>query len=319
MLRFIFPALAALSLSGCVAALLPLAAVGAMGKSQIDRAEAQGALRNAGAVEVTFGGGAPGAVEPIDFAGADVGSEGGTGGPDVRDIRDYLAQMTRAVDASEPVPYADFAQYALEQSARAESGAGIQSAVLKPGFALQKPVTMPCGGKPSAVLIDLDVEEEPNGTAPLLHADKLYRQHGLSEAVAAIRSAGIDIVWLSDSPATAAREVRAMLHAAGLAEPTGATTTENDNGSGQFLFLDRGQRDGEADRKQLRRLEVARSYCVLAAAGDERADFDELYDHLRHPGGAVSLDHMFGAGWFLAPPPLVVAEDASEILEDDPS
>ena len=44
-------------------------------------------------------------------------------------------------------------------------------------------------------------------------------------------------------------------------------------------------------------------------AGDDRADFDELYDYLRDPDGAITLEKMFGNGWFLTPPPLVEADE----------
>jgi len=40
---------------------------------------------------------------------------------------------------------------------------------------------------------------------------------------------------------------------------------------------------------------------VVAIAGDERGDFDELFDYLRDPGSAVGLYPMMGEGWFLVP------------------
>ena len=75
----------------------------------------------------------------------------------------------------------------------------------------------------------------------------------------------------------------------------------------------------DEDRKQVRRWDAARNYCVLAIAGDKRSDFDELYDYLRNPDGAVALEHMFDNGWFVTPPPLVVAstdDDTANIEED---
>jgi len=52
-------------------------------------------------------------------------------------------------------------------------------------------------------------------------------------------------------------------------------------------------------------------------AGDDRADFDELYSYLRNPNGAVMLEPMFNNGWFLTPPPLVEATEANGTLPED--
>ena len=37
-------------------------------------------------------------------------------------------------------------------------------------------------------------------------------------------------------------------------------------------------------------------------AGDERGDFDELFDYLRDPRLATAYDAQLGSGWFLVPP-----------------
>ena len=37
-------------------------------------------------------------------------------------------------------------------------------------------------------------------------------------------------------------------------------------------------------------------------AGDERGDFDELFDYLRDPRLATVYDGQLGSGWFLVPP-----------------
>ena len=104
------------------------------------------------------------------------------------------------------------------------------------------------------------------------------------------------MIWLSDQPVAASETISAILNDAGFSQ------SESDD----FLFLDRG---GE-DRKQVRRWEAARHYCIVAMAGDDRSDFDELYAYLRDPDGAVTLEKMFDNGWFLTPPPLVEATDA---------
>lgn len=42
----------------------------------------------------------------------------------------------------------------------------------------------------------------------------------------------------------------------------------------------------------------------IAIAGDEPADFDELYSYLKSDDAALGLNEMFGAGWFLTPLPI---------------
>ena len=56
--------------------------------------------------------------------------------------------------------------------------------------------------------------------------------------------------------------------------------------------------------KQTRRDDFARAYCVVAMAGDERADFDELFAYLRDPTAALPLEKLVGQGWFIVPPPI---------------
>ena len=285
-------------LSGCVAALLPLAAIGTMGKTQIDRAKAKRDLVASGAIDlampvgkVTVGSdsaaanGLPDAEETFTGQGgaieiAEVGLEG--------EAADYVAQFFQP-PGSRASPYADFSVYALQQSARLEAGEGVESVVLVPRVDIFKPETVACAGKPLAVVIDLD---DTSGNS-WIKADTLYRQNGLIEALRSLRAADISVIWLSDQPVAASERVSAILDEAGLSQ------AESDD----FLFLDRG----EEDRKQVRRWDAARNYCIVAMAGDDRADFDELYDYLRDPDGAVTLENMYNNGWFLTPPPLVEA------------
>ena len=235
-------------LSGCVAALLPLAAVGGLAKNQIDRTKAKRELVASGAIDlarksgsVTVGPGRSPA-EPSPVAGKIFSGKGGAYG---------MAEVD-----------------------------------------LLKPQTIGCAGKPLAVAIDLDDMTGRDWT----DAETLYRQNGLIEVLTSLRAAEISVIWLSDQPASASATISAILGDAGFSQP------ESDD----FLFLDRG---GE-DRKQVRRWDAARNYCIVAMAGDDRADFDELYDYLRDPDGAITLEKMFDNGWFLTPPPLVEANEA---------
>ncbi|VAV98805.1 hypothetical protein MNBD_ALPHA04-2279, partial [hydrothermal vent metagenome] len=279
-------ALACLSLlSGCVAALLPLAAMGTIGKTQIDRRAAKRDLISAGAVDLNPV--TEGTVAATETSAKNITDYTGQGGDfdlaetDDKQLsdKDYLSRFFKPVNPQKPMPYADFTRYALAQSARFEAGEGVKSAVLVPRVALEKPETINCAGKPLAVLIDLDDQAHDDWA----NSEILYRQNGLAEALNELRAAKISVIWLSDAPAGVSERISATLKDAGL------SASEADD----FLFLDRG---GD-DRKQARRWDAARTYCIVAMAGDKRADFDELYDYLRHPDGAVTLEHMYGAGW----------------------
>ncbi|MEH6714588.1 hypothetical protein [Parasphingorhabdus flavimaris] len=287
-------------LSGCVAALLPLAAVGGLAKNQIDRTKAKRELVASGAIDlarksgsVTVGPGRS-AGEPSPVAGKIFSGKGGAyemAEVDLDgDAANYISRFFQPV-GPDGSPYAAFAAYALTQSAKLEAGEGVESVVLVPRVDIFKPQTIGCAGKPLAVAIDLDDMTGRDWT----ESETLYRQNGLIEVLTSLRAAEISVIWLSDQPASASATISAILGDAGFSQP------ESDD----FLFLDRG---GE-DRKQVRRWDAARNYCIVAMAGDDRADFDELYDYLRDPDGAITLENMFDNGWFLTPPPLVEANE----------
>lgn len=300
-LRLSLIALAVLPLlSSCVAALLPLAALGTMGKKQIDRAEAKRELVASGAIDLAMPAGKvtigpdSGTVDALPRTEKKFSGQGGAfeiAESDLDgDAADYIAQyyQPRGSNAS---PYAGFAAHALKQSARLEAGDGVESVVLIPRVDVFKPKTMACEGKPLAVAIDLDDTTGGDWTK----AETLYRQNGLIEVLASLRAAEISVIWLSDQPVAASEKISTILGEAGFSQ------SESDD----FLFLDRG---GD-DRKQVRRWDAARNYCIVAMAGDDRADFDELYNYLRDPDGAITLENMFDNGWFLTPPPLVEANE----------
>lgn len=303
-LRFSLIILATLPLlSGCVAALLPLAALGTMGKNQIDRVQAKRELVAVGAIDlampvgtVTIGPDSDTADAMPRAAKKFAGQGGATGIVEVdldEEAADYIAQLFQPV-GPEASFYADFAAHALKQSARLEAGEGVESVVLIPRVDIFKPETMACEHKPLAVVIDLD---DVTGR-DWIKAETLYRQNGLIEVLNSLRAAEISVIWLSDQPVTASEQISAILNEAGFSQ------SESDD----FLFLDRGAED----RKQVRRWDAARNYCIVAMAGDDRADFDELYDYLRDPDGAITLNNMFDNGWFLTPPPLVEATEAAK-------
>jgi hypothetical protein len=140
-----------------------------------------------------------------------------------------------------------------------------------------------CGSAAPTVLIDLD----PAG-GHLAPGGAVSVPSGLPEGLAELRAAGLDVAWISGASAAEAPDIRIALGATGL-----------DPGGKDRLLLMRYP----GDRKQTRREDLAGASCLIAIAGDERRDFDELYDYLVNPEAALALDLLIGDGWFLLPRP----------------
>ncbi|MEO0589045.1 MAG: hypothetical protein AAFZ11_00645 [Pseudomonadota bacterium] len=140
---------------------------------------------------------------------------------------------------------------------------------------------MSCADAKPTVLIDLD----PAGS---LYAPNtaLLPSKQLSDGLDQLRAQGVDVAWISAASAGYAGDIRAALNDSDL-----------DPGSTDTLILMRYP----GDRKQTRRLALATRSCLVAIAGDERADFDELYDHLKEPDAALALEKLISDGWFLIP------------------
>lgn len=293
--RFVALGLIATQLGGCVAA-IPVIAAGIMADAVVDGRKARKRLLARGAIDgtVTLEMPQQGATARVasptqgaEFAGAGRMSISETGrGGVVLPPGSTLPPPN--LDSS---PYGAFAGFALGQAAIMSGGEGVRSAVLVPQVEVEKPATMGCSGKPPAVLIDLD--DKSGGM--WVDGSAIAVSPGLPDAVARLRAGGIVVIWLSDAGVAKAADVAAVLSSAGL------YSSAND-----FLFLNRKQKD----RKQLRRWDAAGSYCIVAAAGDARQDFDELYAYLKDPDVPLGTDRLFGQGWFLAPPPVAVAAPA---------
>jgi predicted secreted acid phosphatase len=143
-----------------------------------------------------------------------------------------------------------------------------------------------CDKQPPAVLIDLDPDkgtfdlDDPPAAAP-----------GLSEQLAALRAAGIVVLWQASLPAAQSERLYSTLAATGL----------DLDRTDRLLLL---RKTGE--RKQARRQAAARDWCILAIAGDSKGDFEEAFLYLRDPNGAIAqaLGSNLGDGWFLTPQPI---------------
>jgi hypothetical protein len=182
--------------------------------------------------------------------------------------------------AAEQATFAAFAEYALGVAARDPLNDDLRPSALlaRPGVLL--PERAPCNFVGNAVLIDLDPKGGVLDTA-------LPVDHGaLASALAKLRTAEVEVVWGTALTADRAGDVRGWLKRSGL----------DPDGKDRLLLLRYPE-----DRKQTRREEASSERCLIAMLGDERADFDELFDYLKNPDAAVGLDAMLGEGWFLAP------------------
>lgn len=177
---------------------------------------------------------------------------------------------------------------------------GQQSATLREPSALDGARNQ-CASETSAVLIDLDP-----APAPYAPGAPLSVPVGMAANLAEWRARGIAVAWITKASAAYAGDVRAALKQSGL-DPTGRDA----------LLMMRYP----TERKQTRREDLAATTCLIAIAGDERADFEELYDHLINPKAAYGLERLMNNGWFLIPslvrsaPPAATLASKQELNE----
>ena len=180
--------------------------------------------------------------------------------------------------------WAPLVRYALEHRNTLGGSAPNQSAILAPGAPLDVPRRRPCAASTPAVIVDLD-----EGRSTFSAKQAAAPAPGLADALSRMRSAGITVLWISDAEAGQVSEVANALRSSGL-DPAGED---------QVLLVRHGE-----DRKQVLREQANDDVCVLAIAGDEESDFDELFDYLRDPDrGDFLLSLLSENGWFFVPPP----------------
>lgn len=204
--------------------------------------------------------------------------------PAVQPVAQAPASASSSPDGT--TPYAAFARFAIANAPPPPAGKARRSALVDQDSITSEPRLTDCGDGPPAVVIDLD-----KGGKPFDLTDPPFPANGLAEQLAAIRTAGVTVLWSASLPVDTAPKLYTVLRASGL----------DPDRTDRLLLL----RNND-ERKQVRRLAAARDWCILAVAGDQRGDFDELYDYLRDPSGpiATALEPTFGAGWFLVPPPI---------------
>lgn len=257
-------------LQGCAAAILPVAAAGVIGKTQVGaaRMRTQAAEQQVAALPET----ARAAV--VSTEPADIASEAEVS-PD--------SALALLAAAGINHPYLPMARYALAQAQRRQAGTEVRSAVLVEQVSLIEPRAVDCSTRPFAILIDMD--EAPGVVLSDGEAT------GFGELLDLLRANGIAIAWLSDRPANLLDADLATLRA-------GAVPALRDGDIELFAY--------PGLRKQEHRWNLAATHCVLAIAGDSKSDFDELFGYLRDPDYAIRLDAWIDKGWFLLPYPLAV-------------
>ena len=298
-LRMAMAASAALALPGCVAALIPVAAGGLLAAKQAD----PGFISDTRSLAVRTP--AP-VTQPSPSVPAGTGPAP-TQLPASRALLETLnapaeAPEVEVVGGSLPRPadaskgglaarllagnraYDPFFGYVLSQVAQDPLSGGERDSALLANPGRLDAETLPCGFRPPAVMIDIDpaqalvpLDGEPSLNAPL------------ARVATALRSRGVSIFWVTGRTADRAGAIRTRL-----------ALSDLDPGGEDTLIVMRYPQD----RKQTRRRDFAAEHCVVAILGDEKSDFDELYDYLRSPDDAVTLERLVGNRWFLAPTPL---------------
>ena len=266
--------LAASALSGCTAAAIPIVAGGAVMVKSVEPAEKPQPSEEVKAAQKAAQSSPAAAPTPAESAAPAV----------------HVPLASLQLTSFDPA-FARFAERALSMMAEpngSETTGKEDKEVARPSALLADPVALDgkrarcLADQPTSVLIDLDPAE--GAFAPPARPASLPEH---AAALASLREAGIFIGWVSQNSVIETGAVRSALEQSGL-DPSG----------GDVLLLIAG----EDDRKQSLRENFARSACIIAIAGDERADFDERFRYLRNPAAGARLDRLIGDAWHLIRP-----------------
>lgn len=192
-----------------------------------------------------------------------------------------------------------------------------EGVVLEKGATLAAPGFVRCGDKPPAVVFDVDETvllnlgyeyQDAKSGQPYdqarwerweqTGADKVAPAPGAVEGIAALRKAGVAVVFNSNRAAANAAWTADAIRRAGLGPAIHGTTL--------FLAGD----DAEGAKKDGRRATIAARYCVIAMAGDQLGDFSDLFAAIpgvaqrRAAAMAGPVAKLWGRGWFVLPNPV---------------
>lgn len=208
------------------------------------------------------------------------------------------------------------AHLAMASFVAAHAKGPASSVVLAPGSTPAAPRFADCGNRPRAVVYDIDetvllntganYDSAVRGDPPFEPArwsqweqggaEKVEPVPGVIEGIAAIRAAGVTVVFNSNRDRAAASATAAALASVGIA---GAVP-------GETLFLKGDVAPGSA--KDPRRAAINTRYCVIAMAGDNLGDFADAFNDkaLTTPARRAlaqdaAIASLWGNGWFLIP------------------
>ncbi|WP_369412016.1 HAD family acid phosphatase [Hephaestia mangrovi] len=292
-------------LSGCIAAAVPVAAAGVVGKHELDRRHAK--------QEATEQAQTP----PALVRGPGVPPPGGLMATKVPPSVQYLYGSAEAA-AQQRQTYLELANFLIAKSSDRAVGHPVKSVVLAPGSTLDQPVFEPCGDKPLAVVLDADetailnygfegdqvlrggaYDQQRWNRWEQTGQGKVRPVPGVLDALEVARQAGVTVVINSNRLAANADATAATLKQAGL---------------GSFTHLDTLWLSGDAGSgsgKDARRWAISAKYCVVAMVGDQLGDFSDLFNapalglkQRREALGTRDFEVMWGQGWFILPNPV---------------
>ena len=174
-----------------------------------------------------------------------------------------------------------------------------QAALLVANPSIEAPARRNCPQAVPAVVIDLDDDPAPFDPERVASAPP-----ALAQSLAHLREAGVVVLWITRLPSARVSDVAQALKRSGL----------DPQGQDQLLLV-----RGPDDRKQLLRADANNDVCVVAIAGEQRGDFDELFDYLRNPDAAIGLDLMMDNGWFLVPSLEMPAREQAQAAPQAPA
>lgn len=294
-------ALAATSLSGCVAAVIPVGAAALLGKKEIDRrtrykrnpavtdkaiAEVAGTSKSGTSKDAS-----PSAKLATAEARAMIDALGGEGSATIVKGANFDPNVTAVPPISEAPPASAIGGFAAAMPASAQQLADYWAGKVKPGTkptrgsvalspfgTMSKPDFTVCEGMPPALLVDLDGTTETS--VPVSDA--------LIDLFDGIREKGGKVIFIASVPEKDVNMLATDLIVAGL-----GPATRNDT---LFLIGDR-----KSTGKDSLRWKIASSNCIVAMAGDRYEDFSDQLAVGSNAQVAAPVRQLAGAGWFILP------------------
>jgi 5'-nucleotidase (lipoprotein e(P4) family) len=315
-------ALAATSLSGCIAAAVPIAAAAGLAKTSQDRHKnkqdkpAKPARAPASGQVFRTEGGKTVQVTSLTALPPPSGAPAAVASDKVPPEMQFLYGSGEG-SALSLQAYAALWTYIHNELRFRRDKSQISSVVLSRDSTLASPKFESCGKRPLAVVFDVDetvllnlgFESDAARRGPgydqnrwtrweQTGADKVDAVPGAAETIAALRGDGITVIYNTNRSASTAAFTIQALNNAGLGPVT----------LGDTLIL---RDDNAPSGKDERRWKIAERYCIVAMGGDQLGDFSDLFNAKdlstparRNMTGNTLIAPLWGHGWFILPNPV---------------